>query len=361
MAEVSEVREDTLLGLTALCGDLPVRLLPLLPGSTEWTRKTVSVLRADKLLRRHHKNGVPSLRLTQKGRTLLNRACPERFQPLFTESYLARCRKSDPVSVERLHRTAAVYLLMFRAGVQLYPDEKPPFYQLGNPPDFSVPAFYSSLEVKGQGPESTRIKATRAVGLLMGTGYAALVYHTGAAPLKWSSKAEQKLMGAVKGILIRQRIPLSEIEGLMIGANMGTALDLLQSDGGNRRQYFRLDSTFPIMRYLPCDENGIRLLWLLCRPASHKRLAEVLRSRYEEPVAFPFDSDVAIDGQPVLFAYDFDLERIKRFKSGLELFGKQGHAVCFDFQADCLERYLGRAVHLHLLEPAAIWKEVGLR
>ena len=199
------------------------------------------------------------------------------------------------------------------------------------------------------------------MGLLMGTGYAALVYHTGAAPLKWSSKAEQKLMGAVKGILIRQRIPLSEIEGLMIGANMGTALDLLQSDGGNRRQYFRLDSTFPIMRYLPCDENGIRLLWLLCRPASHKRLAEVLRSRYEEPVAFPFDSDVAIDGQPVLFAYDFDLERIKRFKSGLELFGKQGHAVCFDFQADCLERYLGRAVHLHLLEPAAIWKEMGLR
>ena len=123
MAEVSEVREDTLLGLTALCGDLPVRIQTLIPGSTEWTRKTVSVLRADKLLRRHHKNGVPSLRLTQKGLTLLNRACPERFQPLFTESYRARCRKSDPISVERLHRTAAVYLLMFRAGVRLYPDE----------------------------------------------------------------------------------------------------------------------------------------------------------------------------------------------------------------------------------------------
>lgn len=361
MAEVSEVREDTLLGLTALCGDLPVRLLPLLPGSTEWTRKTVSILRADKLVMRHHKNGIPSLRLTKKGRVLLGRVCPERFQPLFTEGYLARCRKSDPVSVERIHRTAAVYLLMFRAGVRLYPDEKPPFYQLGNTANLSVPAFYNSLEVKGQGPGSTRIKATRAVGLLMGTGYAALVYHTGAALLKWSSKAEQKLMGAVKGILIRQRIPLSEMEGLMIGANMGTALDLLQSEGGNRRQYFRPDGTFPAMRYLPCDENGIRQLQLLCRPAFYKRLAEVLRSRYDVPGAFPFDSDAAIDGQPVLFAYDFDLERIKRFKTGLELFGKQGHAVCLDFQADCLERYLGRAVRLHLLDPAAIWKEVGLR
>ena len=255
MAEIPEVREDALLGLTALCGDLPTKLLTLLPGSTEWTRKTVSVRRADKLLRRHHKNGVPSLRLTQKGRALLNRACPERFQPLFTECYLARCRKSDLVSVERIHRTAAAYLLMFRASVRLYPDEKPPFYQLGNTLDFSVPVFYSSLEIKPQGLESTRIKATRAVGLLMGMGYAALVYHTGAAPLKWSSKAEQKLMGAVKGILMRQRIPVSEVEGLMIGANMETALSLLQSDGGNRRQYFRLDGTFPVMRYLPWMET----------------------------------------------------------------------------------------------------------
>ena len=361
MAEISEVREDTLLGLTALCGDLPIKLLTLLPGSTEWTRKTVLSLRAGKLLMRHHKNGVSSLRLTRKGRELLLRADPARFRPVFTETYLSRCRKSDPVSVERLHRTAAAYLLMFRAGVRLYPDEKPPFYQLGNTPDFSVPAFYSSLEIKPQGLESTRIKAARAVGLLMGKERAALVYHTGATPLKWSSKAEQKLMGAVKGILIRQRIPLSEIEGLMIGANMETALSLLQSDGGNRRQYFWLDGAFPVMHYLPCDENGIRLLQLLCRPASHKRLAEVLRSRYEAPVAFPFDSDASLDGNPVLFACDFDLERIKRFKTGLELFGKQGHAVCFDFQADCLERYLGRTVQLHLLDPAEIWKEVGLR
>lgn len=361
MAEVSEVREDTLLGLTALCGDLPIKLLTLLPGSTEWTRKTVLSLRAGKLLMRHHKNGVSSLRLTKKGRELLIRADPERFRPVFTEAYLSRCRKSDPVSVERLHRTAAVYLLMFRAGVRLYPDEKPPFYQLGNTPDFSIPAFYSSLEVKGQGPESTRIKATRAVGLLMGKEYAALVYHTGAAPLKWSSKAEQKLMGAVKGILMRQRIPVSEVDGLMIGTNMGTALNLLQSEGGNRRQYFRLDGTFPVMRYLPCNENGIRLLQLLCRSASYKRLANVLRSRYDAPVAFPFDSDATIDGAPVLFAYDFDLERIKRFKTGLELFGKQGHAVCFDFQADYLERYLGKAARLHLLNSADTWKEVGLK
>ena len=359
--EVSEVREDTLLGLTALCGDLPIKLLTLLPGSTEWTRKTVLSLRAGKLLMRHHKNGVSSLRLTKKGRELLLRADPERFRPVFTETYLSRCRKSDPVSMERIHRTAAVYLLMFRAGVRLYPDEKPPFYQLGSTPDFSVPAFYSSLEIKTQGLESTRIKAARAVGLLMGEKRTALVYHTGAAPLKWSPKAEQKLMGAVKGILMRQRIPISEVEGLIIGANMETALSLLQSEGGNRRQYFRLDGTFPVMRYLPCDEDGIRLLWLLCRPVSCKRMTEKLQSRYEAPIAFPFDSDAAIDGNPVLFAHDFDLERIKRFGTGLELFGKQGHAICFDFQADCLERYLGKAARLHLLEPTAIWKEVGLR
>lgn len=168
-------------------------------------------------------------------------------------------------------------------------------------------------------------------------------------------------MGAVKGILMRQRIPVSEVEGLMIGANMETALSLLQSDAGNRRQYFRPDGTFSSMRYLPCDEEGIRLLQLLCHPASSRQLIDKLRSRYDAAIAFPFDSDASLDGNPVLFACDFDLERPKRFKTGLELFGKQGHAVCFDFQADCLERYLGRAARLHLLDSTAIWKEVGLR
>lgn len=360
MAENWEVREDTLLGLTALCGDLPTKLLPLLPGSTEWTRKTVAALRADKLLRRHHKNGVSSLRLTKKGRELLSRADPERFQPVFTEAYLSRCRKSDPITVERIHRTAMVFLMMFRAHVRLYPDEKPSFYKMGYAPDFTTPAFYSSLEIKAPGLESTRIKATRAVGLMVDTGRAFLVYNTGTAPLKWSSKAEQKLMGAVKGILVRQGIAVPEIKGLMAGADMGTAFDLLQSEGGNRRQYFRLDGTFSSMHYIPCDENGILLLRLFCRPASCKQLTDKLRSRYGASVAFPFDSDAAVNGNPVLFACDFDLERIKRFKTGLELFRKQGYAVCFDFQADYLGRYLGETAQLHPLDSAAIWKEVGL-
>ena len=361
MADHWEVREDTLLGLTALCGDLPVKLLPLLPGSAEWTRKTVAVLRADKLIRRHHKNGVSSLRLTKKGRELLIWAHPNRFQPVFTEAYLSRCRKSDPASVERIHRIAAVYLLMFRAGIRFYPDGKPPFYHMDTSNGFSEPTFYSSLEIKALGLESTRIKATRAAGLLMGTEQPFLVYHTGAAPLKWSSKAEQKLTGAVKGILIGQGIAVPEIQGLMIGTDMDTALLLLQSEGGNRRQYFRLDGSFSAMHYLPCDGNGIQLLRLLCQPGLRKQIAGKLRSGYEKSMAFPFDNDASVAGNPVLFAHEFDLERLKRYKTGLELFGKQGIVVCFDFQADCLNEYLAGSAQLHPLDSAAIWKEVGLK
>ena len=35
--------------------------------------------------------------------------------------------------------------------------------------------------------------------------------------------------------------------------------------------------------------------------------------------------------------------------------GKQGIVLCFDFQADCLERYLGKAVQLHLLSECGIF------
>ena len=352
MEEYWEAREDTLLNLAALCGDLPIKLLDLLSGSPEWTRKTASALRADKLLARHRKNGVPSLRLTKKGRELLLRASPERFSPIFTEAYLSRCRKSDPISVERLHRMAAVYLLLLRAGVHIYPDEKPAICSSVSSVQLPYPVFYSSLEIKGQGIESTRIKATRAAGVLFTSAEESyLVYHTGSSPLKWSAKAEQKLIGAVNGIRIRLGLPPSECKGLMLGSSMDTALSLLQSEGGNRRQYFRLDGTFPVMRYAPCDENGIRLLRSFCRPHAHKEFIRGLSQGSEAASAFPFDCDGTQDGLPVLFACDLNLERIRRYKTGLELFGKRGAVYCFDFQARCLSAYFGVLAEICLIPP----------
>ena len=51
----------------------------------------------------------------------------------------------------------------------------------------------------------------------------------------------------------------------------------------------------------------------------------------------------------MLFAHTFDLPRIKRFKQGLEIRGVQGMIICFDYQKEVLERYLGNRVQIQAI------------
>lgn len=361
LEENAEAREDLILGLAALSGDFPIKLIHLLPGSMDWTRKTIHALAADQLVKRHLKNSIKSLRLTKRGREILTHAFPERFLPIFTDAYLSRCRKSDPASLERIHRAAAVYVLMQQAGVPIYPDEKPALFSAVDAPvpDLQRPCFYTSLEVKARRTDLTRIQATRAAGVLLGRQCDAyLIYNTGSAPLKWSSKAEQKLMGAVKGILLEKHVPLEEVQGLMIGSGMDTALELLRSTGGYRRQNFRLDGTFTAFHYAPCDKEGIRLIRLLCCPPAREALAKRLRGSCEAPRNPRFDCDAVQDGKAVLFAWEFDLEKLRRYKNGLELFGEKGTVYCFDYQADCLSAYLGELARTRPLDAGKTYREL---
>lgn len=44
---------------------------------------------------------------------------------------------------------------------------------------------------------------------------------------------------------------------------------------------------------------------------------------------------------PVLFAYDFDMPRIVKFCSALELRKQRGKLISFDYQKEVLQRYCG--------------------
>lgn len=81
---------------------------------------------------------------------------------------------------------------------------------------------------------------------------------------------------------------------------------------------------------------------LLANPAMTKQLNELLLSdmnaRQEE---IPLEHDaVTKDGNPALLAYDFDMQRINRFNTGLNVYGLHGNLICFDFQIPVLKEYL---------------------
>ena len=66
---------------------------------------------------------------------------------------------------------------------------------------------------------------------------------------------------------------------------------------------------------------------------------------------------ISPDGCPTLLAYDFDMQRINRFNTGLNVLKLSGNVICFDFQIPVLEKYMGDKVQFSSIDLAKFRKE----
>ena len=66
------------------------------------------------------------------------------------------------------------------------------------------------------------------------------------------------------------------------------------------------------------------------------------------------------DGTPVLLAYEFDLERLRRFRDSLQMFGGRGLVICFDFQQAVLEEYLAGLVEFQTVSLTKVRQQFGI-
>lgn len=173
------------------------------------------------------------------------------------------------------------------------------------------------------------------MGILMAPHCIYVIYNTGSGVLKWEYKTEVRLNAFLQHYL--QGYPYSghpKIRAIMLGDNMETAFKLLTSTGGYKRSLFMLDTSFEHFHYLPNDLQGETLMQLLAYPAMTKQLNELLLSDMnacQEEIPLEHDA-VTKDGNPALLAYDFDMQRINRFNTGLNVYGLHGNLICFDFQ-----------------------------
>lgn len=356
-----------ILELCALSADFPASLLDRLTGSSQWTQKTVCQLIKNNMIRRLYKDKLRSLRLTSKGRKTMLEENRERYCMLLDGAGATRFRKADPVTRTRLHRMAGVYLLMLEAGVAVHRDEKADIFRDqhsdADPASvlerWSVPCFYSSVEVKTQGDDIIRIKGTRAVGALFTDAPSSyLVYNTGNLPMRWSEKAEQKLSGVIQGALNDWQIETSEISGIMAGNDMEVLLRLLTSDGGYNNKFYKVDNAYQIIHFVPIDQNGKLMLRLLCCESAKQRISERLMASFTPPGHYIFACDAKDNDRPVLFAWDLDMKKLIRFKQGLETEKENGLVVCMDFQAGILQKYFGNLAEIRPLDSELFKKEL---
>lgn len=336
-----------LLELVAISGEFPSSQINRLFSSPSYAEKVITELKAEKLIRLHYRDKLRGYRLTKRAKTILLEDNTKRFSYYLTGNTETNLIRSEPARRMRLYQKAETYLTLLHAGIPCYPDTKPAIFsnnsEAGSLDMRTLPLFYSSREIKELSYDTTKIKNSRSMGILMAPDHVYVIYNTGDSLMKWEYKTEVRLNALMQYYL--QERPYRgrpKIRAILTGSNMDTALKLLTSTGGYKKSLFMLDTSFEHFHYLPNTPEGESLLQLLTAPKQMLQLNQLLLSdMLPGKEDFPIEHD-AFDknGKPVLLAYDFDMQRITRFNAGLQTYGKSGVLICFDFQLPCLKEFL---------------------
>ena len=335
-----ETQSFTLLSLIAISGDFPADELKSF-GSFEYNKKLIMSLKQKKLIRVFYKDNVRSYRLTSKAKKRLLSENEDRFKAYFIGSTDTNICPSSINRRLRLHRISQVLILMKNTVGTVYTGFVSDNEEISE--RIKLPAFYTSREIKEHSNEKYKINNSRFIGLLITESVPYVVYNTDDTLMKWETRSEEKVL-AVINYFLRQTLTgyvNNSLKAIMIGRNMEIALQILKSTGGYKRNYLMLDSTFYNLLFLPRNEDGIMILKILCSKEIENQTRSLLMYGLDSPPSSAIvDCDgIDEDGNPVLFAYDFDLERIARFNSGLAGRDKHGSIICFDFQKEILEKH----------------------
>lgn len=351
---VQDTAAIRLLGLIALAGEFPTAALGKLIGEGRYKEKIITELKAKKLIKGYSRDGIRAYRLTRGGKRQLLKENPTRYTPLLRNAAQSR---TDPPHRLRQHQMCEVQVVMQKAGIRIFPDEKPSIFTELPPSketraELLLPAYYTSLEVKGRGLEGTKIKGARFCGVLLTECNIYLVYNSGDSLMRWDRKSEIKSRAMITHLLCRERLPeryaQANAQGILLGADMETANHILNAPTNKNARVFQLDQTFEHFHFIPWNAQGDLLLQLLCR----EDIGTQLKSLLSEGLR-PADSGAPIendgfeeDGSPVLFSFDGDLQRLSKFVNMLQLQERQGVVYCFDFQTAAFGHYCGACARM---------------
>ena len=363
-----------ILELIGISGEVNSDSIYMIHPSHVYTRKMLSMLKNEDLIKLHTGKNLRGYRLTLKGKKLLLNNSPERFATALSDAAETNRIKSEVTRRLRLQKIAEIYITMRNAHIPIFLDEKPlvfypdsggsavvqPFSAVAQPRSAVVQplsavnsAFYSSREFKDIGGEMMKIKNARSVGVLLTRKDIFMIYNTAEFQMKWNVKSELRAKAILKHYLTQIRAMRqydnTEIKAIVFGSDMEIAYKFLTNTSKN---YFMLDSSFQNFYFFSLDSRGETLTKLISSEAKHKALNATLSTDLLPPNAKLLMENDALDkdGNPVLFNYFFDLPRLARFNTALEIHDRQGTVICFDYQKPVMEKYCGNKISFQTID-----------
>jgi len=374
-----------LLELTAISGEYPADNLHLITTTESYGKKVITTLTGDKLIKIIYKSGLRGYKLAPRGKRKLLEENPARFEDYLVGEVETNRVKTIHTRRLRLHAMAQVYTLLYKAGVEIFKDIKPDIFNhtsavsssqpyngpsahgtpggltqtIGNLTQLSAgyqittPCFYSSREFRrgdGEAAKPNTIRGSRAAGALLTPTNVYAVYNTGNTHVRWGDKVEQRLRAEIQSNICRRLFPNQysgiEVSGILMGASMDSLWNYLDVKAKQQAGYHFIYSSYKSFYFITNDSYGETQLRLLIDDSKGMEVRKTLMTKlYPPDIKHSIEHDALTeDGTPVLFCYLLDMPRLIRFRNGLELQGKVGKFIAFDFQKEVLCRFLGKEV-----------------
>ena len=364
-----------LLNLLAVCGEYPYRSLHLL-GSVRTLEELVRRLEVVQHFRTPAGADLGTCKmLTTSGRgdkrtiRLYKSALPllQTLHPAALDWYLATTgghRFSGSTShVERNHRVAESVAVCMCAGVEtrsflLPPLQKRAIRQI-------VPAgacFYQAKSVKQlDNAEMNKTIFTRLTGALFSPGYCYAVYNTRDAVMKWSGMGEFKTARHLEELARMNAGPARADHAILLGEQTDLALQTLLESDKSRRMELRFDRIYPHVHFIPMTEQGIHLLHILTLPDWHE---QVLTAVFPEQMRVSMPGVMEYDAQNaktlILSHLDGDIARLVRVRQALEHSGTPYEILCYPWQSQFVDRYMGGRAQLREIDLADLENALGI-
>lgn len=331
-------KQDRLLLMTAICGELPAKLAGQVVGSDSYAAALVTRLKQEGYISARTRDGQRGYVLRAKGRRYVLSHCGEDGSFFVSDSAATSHVKSEPDKRERLHRMGEVWVFLWKAGVCIFQSQKPEWRKVSEGSGVEMAAYYGSLEFKR---DSEAIQGSRACGLLLSGDTAWVVYNTRAQRMKWAKKTERSMRVWTERLFLKSG-NLSVADAVVFGEEPGLLAELLESDGGIRKNLFQVDDVYEHYYYVPMQAKAAVQVWLLADRSKRCRVRELLNGilvrKRENDYALCDGYDTA--GNPVYFCHELEMRHLLRIKQET-IWRQTGTIVCLDYQEEALKEYFG--------------------
>lgn len=343
-------KEDVLLRMIAISGELPAELVSEVVGSESYAAVLVTKLKKEGFISVRNSGGYKGYILRSKGKKYLLTSYEEDLSFFLSGSAQTNHIKSEPDKRLRLHRMSEVWVYFWKIGIKIFQSQKP---DLGNGFEKSgkKAVYYGSLEYN----ESTdAIKGSRACGVLLAGESAYVVYNTMTRRMKWARKMEVSMRTWTERMLVIGG-GSKRADSVILGAHMEVLLELLNSDGGIKKNLYQVDDVYECAYFVPHISEAAIQLELLLNTEKRKKLRELLLTLVKYPRRRQYALCEGLDGdmQPIYFCQDLEMRHLCRIRQEIG-WKQQGVIICMDYQATILRCYFGEGVKVRELNTKKI-------